>query len=24
VETDEQVGAWSLTVHLPTAAGAPS
>ena len=24
VETDEQVGAWSLTAHLPTAAGAPS
>lgn len=24
VKTDEQVGAWSLTVHLPTAAGAPS
>ena len=23
-ETDEQVGAWSLTAHLPTAAGAPS
>lgn len=24
VETDEQVGAWSLTAHLPTATGAPS
>ena len=24
VETDEQVGAWPLTAHLPTAAGAPS
>ena len=24
VETGEQVGAWSLTAHLPTAAGAPS
>lgn len=24
VETDEQVGTWSLTAHLPTAAGAPS
>ena len=24
VETDEQVGAWSLTAHLPTAKGAPS
>ena len=24
VETDEQVGAWSLTAHLPTAAGSPS
>ncbi len=24
VETDERVGAWSLTAHLPTATGAPS
>ena len=24
VETDEQVGAWPLTAHLPTATGAPS
>lgn len=24
VETDEQVGTWSLTAHLPTATGAPS
>ena len=24
VETDEQVGAWSLTAHIPAAAGTPS